>query len=204
MIAIVDYGVGNVRAFLNVYKRLNIDARAARTAEELEGARRLILPGVGTFDHAMRRLVQSGMRGPLEELVLRRGVPLLGVCVGMQMLARASAEGGESGLDWIGGEVVGFRSREASAGLPVPHMGWNDVRASSGGRLFEGLEPGCRFYFLHSYFFQCDRAEDTLAVATYGIEFSCAVSAANIYGVQFHPEKSHEAGTRLLQNFAAL
>jgi glutamine amidotransferase len=204
MITIVDYGLGNVRAFLNVFKRLNLDARAARTAEELEGATRVILPGVGTFDHAMRRLVQSGMREPLEELVLRRGVPLLGVCVGMQMLARTSEEGREPGLGWIAGEVVGFRSRAASAGLPLPHMGWNDVRASSGSRLFDGLESSGRFYFLHSYFFQCDRAEDTLAVTTYGMEFSCAVCARNIYGVQFHPEKSHRAGTQLLQNFARL
>lgn len=204
MITIVDYGLGNVRAFLNVYKRLNLDVRTAKTGEELEGATKLILPGVGKFDHAMRRLAQSGMRQPLEEFVLRRRVPVLGVCVGMQMLARASEEGSEPGLGWIAGQVLSFRSREACIGLPLPHMGWNDVHPSSGSQLFDGLEASGGFYFLHSYFFQCDRAEDTLAVATYGVEFSCAVSAGNIYGVQFHPEKSHWAGTRLLQNFAAL
>ncbi len=204
MITIVDYGLGNIRAFLNVYRRLNLDVRTARSAEELEGASKLILPGVGTFDHAIRRLAESGMRAPLEELVLRRGVPLLGVCVGMQMLARASEEGREPGLGWIGGEVRSFRSRGASAALPVPHMGWNSVRPSSGSRLFDGLESGGRFYFLHSYFFECDRTEHTLAATTYGAEFCCAVKAENIYGVQFHPEKSHRAGTRLLQNFAAL
>lgn len=204
MITIIDYGVGNVRAFLNVYRRLNIEARAARTAEELEGASKLVLPGVGTFDCAMRLLSESGMRKPLEHLVLQRGVPLLGVCVGMQMLARASEEGREPGLGWIQGDVVSLRSSEASAGLPLPHMGWNDVQFRTGSRLFDGFESNPRFYFLHSYFFQCDRVKDTLADVTYGATFCSAVAVDNIYGVQFHPEKSHRAGTRLLQNFAAL
>ena len=204
MITIVNYGLGNIRAFLNVYRRLNVEVKTAENAEDLRGASKVILPGVGTFDHAMRRLTESGMRERLEELVLRRGVPVLGVCVGMQMLARTSEEGREPGLGWIAGEVRSFRSREACAGLPLPHMGWNDVNQFAQSGMFDKLESGARFYFLHSYFFQCDRAEHILAVTTYGTEFSCAVNAANIYGVQFHPEKSHRAGTRLLQNFAAL
>ncbi len=204
MITIIDYGLGNVRAFLNVYRKLNLDVRTARSAEELEGASKLILPGVGTFDHAMRRLTESGMRERLEELVLRLGIPVLGVCVGMQMLACTSEEGTEPGLGWIAGEVVSFRSREACARLPLPHMGWNDVNRATESRLFDKLESGARFYFLHSYFFQADRTGDTLAVTTYGTEFSCAVNTANIYGVQFHPEKSHRAGTLLLKNFAEL
>jgi imidazole glycerol-phosphate synthase subunit HisH len=204
MITIVDYGLGNIRAFLNVYKELNVEARTARSANELEGAEKLILPGVGTIDEAMRRLTESGMRKRLEELVFGRGVPVLGVCVGMQMLARASDEGSEPGLGWVAAEVRSFSSQEACAGMPLPHMGWNKVKQSRRSGLFEKLEEGTLFYFLHSYFFQCDRAEDALAVTTYGIEFSCAVNAGNIYGVQFHPEKSHRAGTHLLQNFAEM
>jgi glutamine amidotransferase len=204
MITIVDYGLGNLRAFLNVYKRLNLEARAARRAADLDGSSKLILPGVGTFDHAMRLLNESGMRGRLEELVLRQRVPVLGICVGMQMLARSSEEGRAAGLGWIAGDVRSFRSREASAGLPLPHMGWNEVRQTVRGRLFDKIDSGARFYFLHSYFFECERPGDSLAVTTYGTEFSCAVNSGNIFGVQFHPEKSHRVGTQALQNFAEL
>ena len=204
MITIVDYGVGNIRAFLNVYKRFNIEATTAASADALRNASKVILPGIGDFDHAMRRLEQSGMRDTLDELALRRRVPVLGVCVGMQMLARSSEEGALPGLGWIAGEVRSFRSLPALETLSLPHMGWNDVRPAAGNRLFDQLESDARFYFLHSYYFHCDRAEDAAAVTSYGTDFSSAVSARNILGVQFHPEKSHHWGTRLLQNFAAL
>ena len=204
MITIVDYGLGNIRAFVNVYKRLNLEARTATKAEELEGSSKLILPGVGTFDHAMGRLNESGMREPLEDLVLVQGIPVLGICVGMQMLARSSEEGRSGGLGWISGDVRSFRSREAFSGLPLPHMGWNEVRQSVRGRLFEKVDSGARFYFLHSYFLDCDYPADSLAVAEYGIEFSCAVNKGNIFGVQFHPEKSHRAGTQVLRNFGEM
>jgi len=204
MITIVDYGVGNIRAFLNVYKRLNIEAQTAEHADDLQGASKVILPGVGDFDRAMQRLEESGMRQPLDDLVLGKGVPLLGVCVGMQMLGRASDEGALPGLGWIAGQVRGFGSLLSAENLPLPHMGWNDVRPSSGNRLFQQLESDARFYFLHSYYFHCDRPEDAVAVSTYGMDFTCAVNSANIFGVQFHPEKSHHFGTRLLKNFAEL
>ena len=204
MITIVDYGLGNIQAFLNVYKRLNLEARTARNADELAGATKVIVPGVGAFDHAMERLEQSGMRGTLDDLVLRQRMPVLGVCVGMQMLARGSDEGRLPGLGWIDGHVKAFGSWEPSKRLPVPHMGWNDVRPGAGTRLFEDLESEARFYFLHSFFFECARQENVLAVSHYGADFSSAVQHGNVFGVQFHPEKSHHFGTQLLKNFAGL
>ena len=203
MIAIVDYGLGNVQAFLNVYKRLNIEALAARTAEELWRATKLILPGVGHFDHAMRRLESSGMRETLDDLVLNKSVPILGVCVGMQMLAESSEEGDLPGLGWIDGHVRNFASWEGGIDLPLPHMGWNDVQPKPSA-LFNELGSEARFYFLHSFFFECRNAPDSLATSRYGAEFSSAVNSRSIYGVQFHPEKSHHFGTRLLRNFAEL
>jgi len=203
MITIVDYGLGNIQAFLNVYKRLNIPATRARTAAEIQAATKIILPGVGAFDQAMERLEQSGMREALDDAVLNRRVPVLGVCVGMQMLARSSDEGSRAGLGWIRGGVKQFAST-GDARLPLPHMGWNDVRASEGNPLFSGLETDAKFYFLHSYYFQCDSATDVAALSNYGGRFGSAVSASNIHGVQFHPEKSHHFGIRLLKNFAEL
>jgi glutamine amidotransferase len=204
MITIVDYGVGNIAAFLNTYHRLNIEAKTARTAEQLDDASRILLPGVGSFDHAMERLEQSGMRAALDNLALRKGVPILGVCVGMQMLGRDSDEGTRPGLGWIDGRVRALGSLVSEDQFPVPHMGWNDVRPVVSSQLFDGLDAGGRFYFLHSYYFECDRAADAIAVTNYGTDFACATNAGNIFGVQFHPEKSHHAGARLLQNFARL
>ena len=204
MITVVDYGLGNIRAFLNVYRRLNIEAGTATTAERLAQASKVILPGVGSFDHAMDKLSSSGMREALDDLVLRQRKPILGVCVGMQMLGRASDEGTRAGLGWIDGRVRRIDSLSPGNALPVPHMGWNDVHPVTPGGLFEGLGSGARFYFLHSFYFECDRETDTLAVSRYGRDFTCATRAANVFGVQFHPEKSHHDGARLLQNFAEI
>lgn len=204
MITIVDYGLGNVRAFLNIYNRLNIPAVTARTAADLSGASRIILPGVGAFDHAMERLDQSGMRATLDDLVFAKRVPVLGVCVGMQILAHDSAEGSQPGLGWVDGHVRSFGTWEPAKRLPVPHMGWNDVTPNTATRLFRGLECDARFYFLHSFFFECMKDEDVLAVSQYGASFSSAVQHDNVYGVQFHPEKSHHFGTQLLKNFGEL
>jgi len=204
MIAIVDYGLGNILAFANMFKRLNIEARVARSAGELAGADKIILPGVGAFDHAMELLQASGMRGVLDELVLEKKMPVLGICVGMQILAKSSDEGQLPGLGWIDGHVRAFSAVPEVAGLPLPHMGWNDVLPKAGERLFGQMETDARFYFLHSFFFECANVESSAATARYGIDFSCAVRSANVHGVQFHPEKSHHWGARLLQNFAEL
>lgn len=204
MIHIVDYGLGNIQAFLTMFKRMGMDATRAKTPDDLIGASKIILPGVGAFDHAIELLDQSGMRPILEALVLKDKVPVLGICVGMQILATSSDEGHLAGLGWVPGKVRAFRGNEQSASLPLPHMGWNDVKPKPDSPLFAGLESDARFYFLHSYYFECDAPSHVDAVASYGFDFSCAVSADNVYGVQFHPEKSHHFGTKLLKNFAEL
>lgn len=204
MIKIVDYGLGNISAFLNMYKRMNIPAATARNVSDLDGATKIVLPGVGAFDHAMELLDQSGMRASLETLVCDEKIPVLGICVGMQILANGSDEGKLPGLGWVPGRVRGFKSDERLANLPLPHMGWNDVAPIAGEQLFAGLQADARFYFLHSYYFECERQQDAIATTNYGIDFSCAVRSGNVFGVQFHPEKSHHFGAALLKNFAEL
>jgi glutamine amidotransferase len=202
MITLVDYGLGNISAFINVYKRLNVKVSVARTSAELESASKIILPGVGAFDHAMDRLADSGMQPALEELVTLRKTPLLGICVGMQMLGESSEEGQRPGLGWLPGRVRSFRSRSGFA-LPMPHMGWNDVNPIASSAILRQLDAA-RFYFLHSFYFDTADPADVAAVTDYGGDFSCVVNRDNIFGVQFHPEKSHQFGIRLLQNFADL
>lgn len=204
MITIIDYGLGNISAFVNVYKRVNIPITVAKNTNDLIGATKLILPGVGAFDHAMQLLNQSGMRETIEQLVLQENVPVLGICVGMQILALFSDEGKLSGLGWIDGQVKKFDVSSLPHSTHLPHMGWNDVKPVTTHPLFTGLETDARFYFLHSYYFDCNNSEDVLAQSDYGAEFSCAVNHENIYGVQFHPEKSHHFGVQLLKNFAEL
>ncbi len=202
MIKIVDYGLGNIKAFANIYHKLGIPFGIARTADALAGATKIILPGVGAFDAAIQLLNHSGMRATLEHQVLTDKTPVLGVCVGMQLLARSSEEGVLPGLGWIDGVVKKFDTTALPHKTHLPHMGWNDIQAKQGAGLFEGLMEDARFYFLHSYFFQCHEALDVAAETTYGVPFACAVHHQNIYGVQFHPEKSHHYGVQLLKNFA--
>lgn len=204
MIAIVSYGLGNVAAFANMYKRMNIATRIATKAADLEGASHVILPGVGTFDHAMELLNGSGMREPLAGLAQQGKVPILGICVGMQILAGSSEEGVRPGLGWIRARVRKFSSHPANSRLPLPHMGWNDVVPVSCPALFAGLEEGARFYFLHSFYLECAEGDIVAANANYGVEFACAVRQGNVFGVQFHPEKSHRWGAALLKNFAGV
>lgn len=204
MITIVDYGLGNIAAFLNMYKRMNIPARAVRTADELAEAERIILPGVGAFDHAMELLEESGMRPTLDRLVQDEKRPVMGVCVGMQILTDASDEGSSEGLGWIPGRTRAFADHPASASLPLPHMGWNDVEPGSGRQLFHGLEGDTRFYFLHSYYVDPADEADRAATVDYGHNFACAIHRENVWGVQFHPEKSHHWGAAVLKNFATI
>ncbi len=205
MISIVDYGVGNIQAFLNLFKRLGIEACRANTPDAMSEATRLVLPGVGHFDHAMQRLNSSGLRPRLEELVLGSQIPLVGICVGMQMLAEGSDEGNLPGLNWVPGRVRAFASQPQSADLPLPHMGWNELRPSQGSKLFsKGFDQGSQFYFLHSYFFDADDKRDVSATANYGLDFDAVVSRGHIHGVQCHPEKSHHWGEQLLKNFVEL
>lgn len=201
MIGIVDYGLGNVRAFENIYRRLGIAAQPVRTAEQLSKAERLILPGVGAFDWSMAKLIESGMIDALNARVLQDGVPVLGVCVGMQIMAEGSDEGTAMGLGWIPGRVKRFRDECFNTHTHLPHMGWNDIEVVGTPALFGGLtEP--RFYFLHSYFFVPADDDHVIARTSYGQVFASAVRRENIWATQFHPEKSHDWGVGLLRNFA--
>ncbi len=203
MIRIVDYGVGNIQAFMTVFKRLGIHARRALVPADLADASRIILPGVGHFDHAMMRLGESGLRPELENLVMNKSVPVLGVCVGMQMLAEGSDEGSLPGLNWVPGRVRSFVANPNARNLPMPHMGWNEVRPIAGAPLFQsGFEDAPQFYFLHSFYFDAANKRDVAATANYGFDFDVVVSRGHIHGVQCHPEKSHHWGAQLLKNFA--
>lgn len=202
MIAIIDYGVGNINAFVNIYKKLGVNVKIAQTAGELEGATRLILPGVGHFDYAMERFAASGMMDTASDLVLNKKLPVIGICVGMQMLAASSDEGRLPGLGWIDATVKKFDASTLKHTTRLPHMGWNDIRSEQSNPLLVNLETAARFYFLHSYYFDCAKQADSIAVSDYGTQFTCAVNHENIYGVQFHPEKSHHFGIQLLKNFS--
>jgi glutamine amidotransferase len=204
VITIVDYGLGNILAIANIYKRLDLPVTVASDAAILARAERIVLPGVGAFDWAMSRLQASGMRDTLDRLVLEDRRPVIGICVGMQMLARRSDEGTAPGLGWIDADVRLFDDARFTGATHLPHMGWNDVVPRSGDPLFAGLEQDARFYFLHSYYFEPREPSDTLGTADYGGPFCCAVRRGNVMGVQFHPEKSHQWGIRLLKNFAEL
>jgi len=204
MIRIVDYGVGNIQAFLNVYKSLGVSAARATCTQDLQDADQLILPGVGSFDHAMRLLNASGMRDTLNQMVLHQKVPILGICVGMQMLADSSDEGELPGLGWISGSVRHFSAIHQMDRLPLPHMGWNILLPEPNQPLIKDLPDRPRFYFLHSYFFDPVDSRAVVATANYGSCYPVIVRKDNIYGVQCHPEKSHRAGMFLLKNFAEI
>ncbi len=204
MIGIIDYGLGNIKAFENIYHKLHIPVKILHKSEDFEGITKLILPGVGAFDHAMKTFNNSGMREITETMVLDQKVPVIGICVGMQMLALSSEEGVLPGLGWISGEVKRFDESKIEFETHLPHMGWNDVEVNKKTVLFNELESLPRFYFLHSYYFHCTNPENVLASAHYGDVFTCVVGSENIYGVQFHPEKSHQFGVKLLENFSKI
>lgn len=202
MIAIVDYGSGNIRAISNAYTRLGVPFFVASRPEDLERASRVLLPGVGAFDQAMSELERSGMKDGLGRAVLDEEKPILGICVGMQLLANRSEEGKKSGLRWIEADVCRFDPSGCPEVIRLPHMGWNTISPTRSSPLFDGVGVKDEFYFLHSYYFCCSDSSLNLATAHYGISFAAAVNRRNIYGIQFHPEKSHGAGMRVLKNFA--
>lgn len=203
MIAIVDIGVGNLGAIKNMLRKVGAAAQITSDADEIRAADKIILPGVGAFDVGMTALSDSGLMELLNERVLTDKTPTLGICLGAQMLGRKSEEGELPGLGWIDMDVVRFPRKE---GLRVPHMGWNTVEpATPGGDihpLFANGEMNPRFYFVHSFHFACDSDADVAATCNYGGPFAAAVARENVWGVQFHPEKSHRFGAALLRNFA--
>ena len=200
MLTIVNYGSGNIKAIANVYQKLGAPFRIAQAPAELAGATRILLPGVGIFDETIKQLQRSGFTVELNAHV-NGGTPVLGICVGMQIMAECSEEGTLPGLGWVKGRVRRF---DTAGGQQLPHMGWNDVATTRNTPLFSQLDQGAKFYFLHSYYFDCAEQSSAVATSDYGGRFSCAVQAGNVHGVQFHPEKSHRFGVQLLKNFATL
>ena len=205
MIVVVDNGTGNVGSVANMVKRAGGTVCVSADEDVIERAEKLILPGVGSFDTCISRLKAASFFEALERKVLSDQVPFLGICVGMQMLFESSQEGNLPGLGWLKGEVKKFEPHAISGGkLKVPHMGWNVVRVSKSSPLFGYGEAENRFYFVHSYYAACQESADVIARAIYGQEFTCAVQKENIFGVQFHPEKSHRFGLALIKNFIGL
>jgi len=202
MIAILDYGLGNIKAFGAVFHKLGVEHCFAREAADVLNATKVVLPGVGAFDMAVSLLKQSGMRDAVMRRVAEDGVPILGICVGMQILADRSEEGSLDGLGLIHGVVRSIASLPGASKLDLPHMGWNSVKFMAGEQLSSGLAAPAEFYFLHSYYFECARPQDVVATVDYGATFTCAVRRGNVWGVQFHPEKSHHNGVTVLKNFA--
>lgn len=200
MITIVDYGMGNVGSISNMFKKLDVTSIITDEAEEIEGAEKLVLPGVGSFDRATNAIRESGILDSLEYAVHERDVPLLGICLGMQLLTDASEEGDTEGLGWIPGEAKRFPQDE-NPDLQVPHMGWNTVEVTNSCRLTQDLPEDPRFYFVHSYYVEVKNDDHSMMETNYSLPFDSAIRKDNIYGVQFHPEKSHKYGLSLLENF---
>lgn len=203
IITIIDYGAGNIGSVLNMIRHVGGKAEVASEASAVLAAEKILLPGVGSFDHAVNRLTALGLVDPLKRAA-QSGIPLLGICLGMQLLADDSEEGTLQGLGLIPGHVRRFRFDGENAKLKIPHMGWNRVQPARQHRLVEGLEEDARFYFVHSYYYDCQANEDVLFETTYGDRFTSGVQRGNVTGVQFHPEKSHRFGMQLIRNFQEL
>ncbi|PKP45413.1 MAG: imidazole glycerol phosphate synthase subunit HisH [Bacteroidetes bacterium HGW-Bacteroidetes-12] len=202
MISIINYNAGNIKSIQNMLKRIGVKSMICSSAEEIEQADKLILPGVGHYDHGMKNLHQSGLIEILNKKVLEDKIPLLGICLGAQLLGNKSEEGIEKGLGWIDMDVIKFDKKKLSSSLKIPHMSWNEIKINKPSALFEGLNNDSRFYFVHSYHMQPSDKTDILTTTNYGYDFTSTIEKDNIYGVQFHPEKSHKFGMQLLTNFS--
>ncbi len=201
MIAILDYGIGNVSSIFNMLKKIGQQSVITRDKGVISEASKIILPGIGAFDHCMQQFNASGLRSIIEDKVVAQRVPLLGVCVGCQMLVEQSEEGIEKGLGWIRGKVVRFRKEALPADYKIPHMSWSDVSPVHDQPLYRGISDP-RFYFVHSFHVQTENVSEITATANYGYEFTASIGNSHIQGVQFHPEKSHKFGMKLYENFA--
>lgn len=204
MITIIDYGSGNISAIANIYEKLNISYLIAKNPDDVIGAKKIFLPGVGAFDETISKLDEIGFRSVLDKEVLENKVPILGICVGMQILAETSEEGSLKGLGYIKGHVKKLDATKLDEKPKLPHLGWNSIEIKRNSPLFNNIDPQKGFYFLHTYYFECSNNNDILSTTHYGNSFSSAINDNNIFGFQFHPEKSHSNGINLLHNFAKL
>jgi len=193
--------MGNLGSIRNMFKKVGADAIITSMRENIAAADKLVLPGVGSFDTGMRQIEQTGLVPLLREKVLEQGTPVLGICLGMQLMTEASEEGNLPGLGWIKARTVRFPAEES---LRVPHMGWNTITTHKACPILKDLGPEPRFYFVHSYYVVCGRIEDILTTTHYGNDFASSFAYEGVFGVQFHPEKSHMFGMRLMDNFARL
>lgn len=204
MIHIINYGMGNAKSISNMLNKIGHEAWIANSPNELVGAKKLVLPGVGAFDNGMQKLQDLGFREILDELVLGDRLPILGICLGMQLFSNSSEEGSRMGLGWIDAHTIRFSVSGEPYFLKIPHMGWNVVTPVKEDPLLDNLPSDARFYFVHSYHLHCKDSDDILTTSVYGYTFASAIRRNNIMGVQFHPEKSHKFGMHLLKNFAEL
>lgn len=202
MIAIIDYGVGNLGSIANMLSRIGTEAIITSEKQDIEKAEKIILPGVGAFDNGIRSINERGLMPILTKKVLNEKTPLLGICLGMQLLTRKSEEGKFNGFGWFDADTKKFKFNKDDNLLRVPHMGWNTIRIIQDDPLFKNLPQDARFYFVHSYHVICDNDRDILAKTHYGYDFASIIRKENIVGVQFHPEKSHKFGMQILKNFA--
>lgn len=201
MIVIVDYGMGNLGSIVNMFKRIGVDSFISGNIDDIESADKILLPGVGSFDKAMERIENLGLKTVLNRQALILKKPVLGICLGMQLLTLGSEEGSLPGFGWIDAKTYRFPQ---ISGLRIPHMGWNNVKETTPSKLTKDLNKESRFYFVHSYHVIVDNPENSILKSTYGISFDAAIQKDNIYGAQFHPEKSHKFGMQLLTNFASI
>ena len=204
MIGIINYGSGNIQAIAAIFKKININYRITDSPNNLDDIQKIILPGVGAFDKTMQQLIDSGFSDKLNELVLSKKIPILGICVGLQVMGNGSEEGKMPGLGWIPGKVKKFKIDKINNKPKLPHMGWNKINNFKCHPLFKGVDYDFGFYFIHSYYFECENFENILTTSVYGVEFPSSIHDQHIFGMQFHPEKSHENGVQLLKNFALL
>jgi glutamine amidotransferase len=202
MIVIIDYGMGNTGSIFNRLRRLGVEAKVSSEAADLERATKLILPGIGFFASGMDNLRKNGLLPLLERKVLKEKTPILGICLGMQLFTRKSEEGNTDGLGWINAETKKFDFDNSNTKLRIPHIGWKLIDIKRASPITEGLSSDAGFYFVHSYYVNCNQEENIIATANYGYDFVSVIQKEHIFGTQFHPEKSHKNGIALLRNFA--